>query len=218
MGFKLPGLTGRLSSISNRIAGGISKVANKLKTEPEDLFVPQSVQNMLPINARAFASDILGNVTGIDSFKSEINQRHLSDEEKLAITNARERAQKNNRQFIGYNDYFPAEENIEVPSSEAWDGSDAKHEETNSEFIDNVMDPRYATKTTFGRMSIKENPDGTYTYNYQFDYNDAKEGGFGAFVTDIKDNPDLTMYQKLRKMGTYLGSGPGEGAKINITY
>ena len=215
MGFKLPSLGGKLSSMFvSKVKNIVSTVAN----EPEDLLVPQSMQNMLPINARAFASDIIGNVTGIDSFKSDITEKHLSDYEKLAITTARERAQANNRNFIGYNDYFPAEENIEVPSSEAWDGSDVKHEESNSQFLENVMDPRYATKTTFGRMSFKENPDGTYTYNDQFDYNDAKEGGFSAFKEDLKNNPNLTMYQKLRKAGTYLGSGPGEGAKIDITY
>ena len=66
------------------------------------------------------------------------------------------------------------------------------------------MDPRFAAKTTFGRMSFKENPDGTYTYNDQFDYNDAKEGGFEAFKEDLKNNPKLTMYQKLRKAGTFF--------------
>jgi len=215
MGFKLPTLGGKLASVFSR---GAAKIVDKIKNEPEDLLIPQNLQNMLPINARAFAGDILGNITGIDSFKSEINERHLSDEEKLAITTARERAQKNNRNFIGYNDYFPAEENIEVPSSEAWDGSDVEHKESNSQFLENIQDPRYAAKTTFGRMGFKENPDGTYTYNDQFDYNDAKEGGFSAFKEDLKNNPNLTMYQKLRKAGTYLGSGPGEGAKINITY
>ena len=44
----------------------------------------------------------------------------------------------------------------------------------------------------------------------------AKGGGFAAFRQALKDQPNLSMYQKLRKLGTYLGSGEGEGANIKI--
>ena len=80
MGFKLPALGGKLGAI---VSGKVKNIVNTIKNEPEDLLIPQKLQNMLPINARAFAGDIIGNITGIDSFKSEINERHLSDEEKL---------------------------------------------------------------------------------------------------------------------------------------
>ena len=43
------------------------------------------------------------------------------------------------------------------------------------------MDDRNATKTAFGRMNFSNNDDGTVTYTGQFDYKDAKEGGFSAF-------------------------------------
>jgi hypothetical protein len=214
-GFKM-----RLAKVLANPVSGAHGVINLLTETATDVKnnIMQPIKNLIPINARAFASDIIGNVTGIDSFKSEINESHLSAGEKEAITNARIQAEKNNRNFIGYNDYFPAEDNIEVPSANTWDGGDVDHKESNSQFLENVMDDRYATKTTFGRMNFSNNDDGTVTYTDQFDYNDAKEGGFSAFKEDLDNNPDLSMYQKLRKAGTYLGSGPGEGAKVNITY
>lgn len=180
-----------------------AKIANKFRgMDPEDFLIPQSVQNLIPLNVRAFANDLMGN-------DSEINERHLSQAEKDALQSAREKAEKAGKNFIEYGDYDTDSQYGDV-------GGD--NNDTTAKLAARLLDPNYSAKTTFGQIGFKKNEDGTYTYTDKYNFNNAKEGGMEAFNKELEENPNLTAYQKLRKLAEYKGSGPGEGAEVNITY
>ena len=180
-----------------------ANIANKFRgMDPEDFLIPQSVQNLIPLNVRAFANDLMGN-------DSEINERHLSQAEKDALQTAREKAEKAGKNFIEYGDYDTDSQYGDV-------GGDDN--DTTAKLAARLLDPNYSAKTTFGQIGFKKNEDGTYTYTDKYNFNNAKEGGMEAFNKELEENPNLTAYQKLRKLAEYKGSGPGEGADVNITY
>mgnify|MGYP003626925861 CR=1 FL=1 len=192
-------MTGLIPSMASATSGLVERMS---KMDPEDFLIPQSVQNMIPLNVRAFANDLMGN-------DSEINERHLSQAEKDALQSAREKAEKAGKSFIEYGDYDTDSQYGDV-------GGDAN--DTTAKLASRLLDPSYSAKTTFGQIGFKKNEDGTYTYTDQYNFNNAKEGGMDGFRKELEENPDLTAYQKLRKLAEYKGSGPGEGADVNITY
>jgi len=179
-----------------------SNLVNKFKdTDWEDFIIPQSIQNKVPINVRALAGDVLGR-------DRDITERHLDDDEKEALLEATKNAEKRGSDRIEYKDYGTNSQYGDV-------GGD--NEESTMDLLKRMTDPKYALKTTFGQMAFTKNDDGTYSYQDRYNFNDAKEGGMDAFKQELKDNPDLTTYQKIRKFAKYQGSGPGEGSKVNIT-
>lgn len=190
---------GLIPGMSKLSAGLINKIS---EMDPEDFLIPQSIQNMIPLNVRAFANDLMGN-------DSEINERHLSQAEKDALQGAREKAEEAGKNFIEYGDYDTDSQYGDV-------GGDKN--DTTAKLAARLLDPSYSAKTTFGQIGFKKNEDGTYTYTDRYNFNNAKEGGMEAFKKELEENPDLTTYQKLRKLAEYKGSGPGEGAEVNITY
>ena len=192
-------MTGLMPSM---LSAGSNLVSKMSKMDPEDFLIPQSVQNMIPLNVRAFANDLMGN-------DSEINERHLSQAEKDALQSAREKAEKAGKSFIEYGDYDTDSQYGDV-------GGDSN--DTTAKLASRLLDPNYSAKTTFGQIGFKKNKDGTYTYTDKYNFNNAKEGGMDGFRKELEENPDLTAYQKLRKLAEYKGSGPGEGADVNITY
>ena len=198
---------GGMVNVSTGLLPGAARLGTKImkgltSMDAEDFLIPQSVQNMVPLNVRAFANDLMGN-------DSEINERHLSQAEKDALQSARERAEKAGKNFIEYGDYDTDSQYGDV-------GGDDN--DTTAKLAARLLDPNYSAKTTFGQIGFKKNEDGTYTYTDRYNFNDAKEGGMEAFQKELEENPDLTTYQKLRKLAQYKGSGPGEGAEVNITY
>jgi len=83
---------GGMVNVSTGLLPGVAKLGTKIMKglttmDAEDFLIPQSVQNMVPLNVRAFANDLMGN-------DSEINERHLSQAEKDALQSAREKAEK----------------------------------------------------------------------------------------------------------------------------
>lgn len=198
---------GGMVNVSTGLLPGAARLGTKIvkgltSMDAEDFLIPQSVQNMVPLNVRAFANDLMGN-------DSEINERHLSKAEKDALQSARERAEKAGKNFIEYGDYDTDSQYGDV-------GGDDN--DTTAKLAARLLDPNYSAKTTFGQIGFKKNEDGTYTYTDRYNFNNAKEGGMEAFKKELEENPDLTTYQKLRKLAQYKGSGPGEGAEVNITY
>ena len=198
---------GGMVNVSTGLLPGAARMGAKImkgltSMDAEDFLIPQSVQNMVPLNVRAFANDLMGN-------DSEINERHLSQAEKDALQSAREKAEKAGKNFIEYGDYDTDSQYGDV-------GGDDN--DTTAKLAARLLDPNYSAKTTFGQIGFKKNEDGTYTYTDRYNFNNAKEGGMEAFKKELEENPDLTTYQKLRKLAQYKGSGPGEGAEVNITY
>lgn len=194
---------GGLVPINTGISAAAPKAAEFIKNiELDNLIVPQSIQNLVPLNVRQYLLDLMGD-TG------EINESHLSKGEKEALTKARKKAEKEGKDFIEYGDYDTDSQYGDVGGN---------NEETTVDLAKRLFDPNYSMKTTFGQMKFKKNDDGTYTYTDQYNFNNAKPGGLEAFQADLDANPDLTTYQKLRKLAQYQGSGPGEGAMVDVTY
>ena len=197
------GMVNTMTGLTPAMIGAGSDLVNRMKKmDPEDFLIPQSIQNMIPLNVRAFANDLMGN-------DSEINERHLSQAEKDALQGAREKAEKAGKSFIEYGDYDTDSQYGDVGGNP---------DDTTAKLASRLLDPNYSAKTTFGQIGFKKNEDGTYTYTDKYNFNNAKEGGMDGFRKELKENPDLTAYQKLRKLAEYKGSGPGEGADVNITF
>jgi uncharacterized protein YneF (UPF0154 family) len=197
------GMVNTMTGLMPGMIGAGADLVNRMKEmDPEDFLIPQSVQNLIPLNVRAFANDLMGN-------DSEINERHLSQAEKDALQGAREKAEKAGKSFIEYGDYDTDSQYGDVGGNP---------DDTTAKLASRLLDPNYSAKTTFGQIGFKKNEDGTYTYTDKYNFNNAKEGGMDGFRKELKENPDLTAYQKLRKLAEYKGSGPGEGADVNITF
>ncbi len=196
------GMVNTMGLLPGILSAGKNVVDKVSEMDAEDFFIPQSIQNLVPLNVRAFANDLMGN-------DSEINERHLSQAEKDALQSAREKAEKAGKNFIEYGDYDTDSQYGDVGGDE---------NDTTAKLAARLLDPNYSAKTTFGQIGFKKNEDGTYTYTDKYNFNNAKEGGMEGFKKELEENPDLTTYQKLRKLAEYKGSGPGEGADVNITY
>jgi len=170
----------------------------------------QTIQNVVPLNVRAFATDIASNVTGIDSLNNDINEKHLSNRERIALKEAQAVAESQGRNYIEYEDYMTeggAYGDVGGGDKSAWAP------------LTQFFNPGYSMKTTFGQMNFSNNPDGTTTYTDRYNFNDANTADAEAetFLEGAEEG-GLSLYGQARNVATHMGSGPGEGANVNITY
>tara|TARA_R100001369_G_scaffold23353_1_gene42942 strand:- start:168 stop:752 length:585 start_codon:yes stop_codon:yes gene_type:complete len=169
----------------------------------------QTIQNVVPLNVRAFATDIASNVTGIDAINNDISEKHLNPRERLALQEATKVAQSQGRNYIEYEDYMTeggAYGDVGGGDESAWAP------------LTQLLNPGYSMKTTFGQMNFSNNPDGTTTYTDRYNFNDANTADAEAetFLEGAEEG-GLSLYGQARNVATHLGSGPGEGANVNIT-
>ena len=158
-----------------------------------------SLKNVIPPNIRMFLQDIFG---GKEAFTEE----DLTGSDKAIL---KEIASKNlNKGSIGYADY--GIKSIDQP------------------LYKNITDPRYNLKTLLGKAKVELDENGNLIVKDTFDFNDKK---------DIKSLEDLKfalkdiysaykgetgsagvggLYSAIRQGAKYLGSGPGEGAPVEI--
>ena len=95
----VPGASSPGSTFLSKIGNLGSAFIDKIKeSDWEDFIIPQQIQNQVPINVRAFASDLMGR-------DRDITERHLSKRELKALTEARERAEARGSDRIEYKDY-----------------------------------------------------------------------------------------------------------------
>lgn len=91
----------------------------------------------------------------------------------------------------------------------------------------NIMDDRYNLKTLLGKAKVEVNEDGDLVVKDTFDFNDKKDidslEDLKFALTDMKDAflgksgyGSGGLYSLIRQGAKYLGSGPGEGAEVNI--
>lgn len=209
MGFKLPKGGNMTSTSSMLFSAGkrIKDALQKIVSEPENLLMPQVVQNVVPLNVRAFASDLIGN--NITGRHSEINESHLNENEKLALTKATKTAESKGRNYIEYDDY-----NTGSAYNDVGGGSESALAP-----ITKFFNPNYSMKTTFGQMGFKPNEDGSYTYTDQYNFNDANtaDSKEETFLEGAKAG-GKSVYGQARNIATHYGSGSGSGSKVNITY
>ncbi len=202
---------------SNILTGLASKISsNFAKMDIEDFIVPQGVQNLIPMNLRGLGQDLIGrNITG---YHGNITERHMSNKEREALTRARIYAESQGRNYIEYDDYHTEYDNMgnKVTGNMGDVGGKSG---SGFEPITKLFNPDYAVKSTFGQLSFRKNPDGTYTYTDQYNFNDAgtREALDETFLEGVKKK-GLSLYGQVRNIGRHFGSPEGEGAIVNITF
>ena len=169
------------------------------------LFVAERFKNQIPLNVRQFSADLIGSDNSIT--KSDLNYR-----EKQALENARKNAEKRGSSVIEYEDYgthLDDEGNAyQTPYDDVGGGA-------GYQAITKSLNPAYSVKSTFGQMGFKKKKDGTYTYNDQYNFNDATGEGWKGWKKGVKKK-GFSIYGQLRNIATNFGSKEGEGSKVKI--
>jgi hypothetical protein len=159
-----------------------------------------SFKNIIPPNVRMFMADLLGS-------KEKFTEKDLTPEYQNVL---REIASKNvNKGSIGYEDYG-------IKS-------------INQPLYKNITDARYNLKTLLGKAKVEVNKEGNLLIKDSFDFNDKKDikslkdlkfalqDIYGAFIGESKSAAGVGgLYSAIRQGAKYLGSGPGEGAPVEI--
>lgn len=157
-----------------------------------------SLKNIVPPNIRMFIADLFGS-------KDKFTEKDLTESDRNLLKeialNSKEKG------YIDYADY----------------GVNS----INRNLLRNIMDDRYNLKTFLGKAKVEVNDKGELVVKDTFDFNDKK---------DIKNLEDLKfalkdiasafkgesgygsggLYSLIRQSAKYLGSGPGEGAPVEI--
>lgn len=157
-----------------------------------------SLKNFIPPNIRMFVADILGS-------KEKFTEEDLSESDKNLLKEIA--AQGVEKGSIGYADY----------------GVDS----INRNFFRNILDDRYNLKTLLGKAKVEINDKGELVVKDTFDFNDKKDikslDDLKFALTDMKDAflgksgyGSGGLYSLIRQGAKYIGSGPGEGAPVEI--
>jgi len=156
----------------------------------------------IPINIRAFVSDIFG---GGD----EINENSLTEAERKELANVVKRAQEQGKSKIEYSDYA-TEGNKQSQYADVGGGGGA------GDFFSKVTDPAYSLKTTLGQAKISVDEEGNTVVTDQYNFNDS-DGDFSVLglIKGIK-RAGLSPYAQIRNIAREFGSGEGEGAQVKI--
>jgi LysM repeat protein len=158
--------------------------------------------SIIPINIRAFVSDIFGG-------GSEINENSLTKAERKELANVVKRAQEQGKSKIEYADYA-TEGDKQSQYADVGGGGGA------GDFFNKVTDPAYSLKTTLGQAKISVDKKGNTIVTDQYNFNDS-DGEFSVLglIKGIK-NAGLSPYAQIRNIAREFGSGEGEGAQVKI--
>jgi len=158
-----------------------------------------SLKNAIPPNIRLFVADLLGQ-------KEKFTEKDLSPEyrdllKEIAIYRTQSGEKRAPKKTIDYYDY--------------------KVDSYGRPLLQNMMDPRYNLKTLLGKAKVELTKDGDLVVKDSFDFNDKKDvKNLEDFKAAIKDIYEKTkgdgLYQGIRTLGKYFGSGPGEGIPVEI--
>jgi len=193
--------------------GGEHNPTGKMKMITTGLLHPTSLfKKQLPINLRQFTYDLFGG-------DETVTENDLNSREKKALEKARKNAEKRGSNKIEYQDYQTNEdgESVYADVDSSKDNQYSKEKDPHGLApVKKLFNSSYALKTTFGQMAFKKNKDGTYTYDDQYNFNNAtKEGGIKNWWEGAKKE-GLDVYGQLRNIATNFGSKPGEGSKVKI--
>ena len=159
-----------------------------------------SLKNVIPPNIRMFVADLLGN-------KEKFTEEDLkaSDLELLRDISLKSM----DKGYIDYRDYGV--------------------ESLGKNMFKNIRDPKYNLKTLLGRAKVEVDEKGNLVVKDTFDFNDKRDvknledlkfaikDVYNAFTGGPGDYHGFGgIYSGVRQMGTYFGSGPGEGAPVEI--
>jgi len=151
-----------------------------------------SLKNIIPPNIRMFVYDLLGG-------KEKFTEKDLTRSDRELL---KEIAAKGvDKGSIGYSDY--GIRSIDKP------------------FLSNIVNARYNLKTLLGKAKVEINDQGELVLKDEFNFDDAKDvKNLEDFKFAIKDifskGKEKGLYGGIRAIGTYFGSGPGEGIPVEI--
>ena len=160
--------------------------------------------NKVPANMRFFASDILGIDTPATNKNFTSNQLSIMRDTALnALDNDK---LKDNKTYIDYENY---------PSGE----SDVSYQDKGvMSLASKMLDDEFQMRTTIGGANVTVDEEGDIILTDKFNFNDAQD------INDLEDVKNALIdilgtdgaYNKLRKIGTYMGSSYGKGAPIEL--
>ena len=165
----------------------------------EETGILRSLINKIPANVRFFTTDVLGIDTPAD------NTYFTEDQLKILRDSAVNSLDKGKRSMT-YEDY---------PSGK----SDVSYQDKGiMELANKMMDDEFQMRTTIGAANLTIDANGDIILTDRFNFNDAQD------VKDLEDAKNAIFdifgtdgaYKKIRKVGTYAGSGEGKGAPIEI--
>ena len=162
----------------------------------------ENKSSIIPINIRAFVSDIFGG-------GKDINENSLTKAERTELANVVKRAQEQGKSKIEYADYS-TEGDKQSQYADVGGGGGA------GDFFGKVTDPAYSLKTTLGQAKISVDEKGNTIVTDQYNFNDS-DGDFSVLglIKGIK-KAGLSPYAQIRNIAREFGSGEGEGAQVKI--
>ena len=165
----------------------------------EETGILRSLINKIPANVRFFTTDVLGIDTPAD------NTYFTEDQLKILRDSAINSLDKG-KSSMTYEDY---------PSGK----SDISYQEKGiMELANKMMDDEFQMRTTIGAANLTIDANGDIILTDRFNFNDSQD------VKDLEDAKNAIFdifgtegaYKKIRKVGTYAGSGEGFGAPIEL--
>jgi len=188
----------------------------------EDIKLPEKEKSklrkrILPINMRQLAYDVFGgddDLTEIDLSPEEFNAA------KEVVRNALQR--KSN--VISYSDYQTVPKGMKsVYDDPAYADVGGSIKGSQGVIKKSFNDPKYALKTTIGQANITKNDKGETIIEDRYNFNEKswKDRSFSVeglktFLGDMSNVIKQPEYFAPRMVGSYLGSGPGEGSMVKI--
>lgn len=158
-----------------------------------------SLKNVIPPNIRMFIADLFGS-------KEAFTEKDLTASDKELLKEIASKGVK--KGSIGYSDY--GIKSIDQP------------------LYKNIQDARYNLKTLLGKAKVEVDKNGNLVVKDTFDFNDKKDiKNLEDFKFALKDIWSAYkgetgsagvggLYSAIRQGAKYLGSGPGEGAPVEI--
>ena len=209
------------------------EVARKFKRE--DIQLPETSEpelrkRILPINMRQLAYDVFGGDD--DLTETDLSPDEYNAAREVAI-NALKRIEGQKVYREENKDKIPPFNLSPLPNAITY----ADYKTSKSSFDDvggsvkgsqgvikkSFDDPSYALKTTIGQASLTTNDLGETILEDRYNFNEKnwKDRTFSiegvkTFLGDMKNAFSQPEYGIPRTIGSYLGSGPGEGSMVKI--
>ena len=207
-------------SLLSRFREKAKEIGSKLKRKDIKLSEkerPELRKRILPVNMRQLAYDVFGgdeDLTEIDLSPEEFNAA------KEVVKNALQR--KSN--VISYTDYQTVPKGMKsVYDDPAYADVGGSIKGSQGVIKKSFNDPKYALKTTIGQAKITKNDKGETIIEDQYNFNEKswKDRSFSieglkTFLGDMTNVIKQPEYFGPRMLGSYLGSGPGEGSMVKI--
>ena len=173
----------------------------------------QTIQNWVPSNIRALASDVWVTQTGIGDHKT-FTEKNLSPKYQTVLKEIVKKNLTNGKMKIEYADY---ETHAEGESQYR----DVDASVTNPGLITKMFDPAYNLKTTLGQATIIIDENNNVIIKDRYNFNDAVDiqsvaDALNAAAIIGYETGTLKLYGAVRTIGTFFGSNDQEGAFVEI--